>query len=142
MLSLYLKSFMSVFTEKTIINKGPPGLSLGKQVTEELRKCFCWAEGQGFYGLSSLSPGAHPRARFVANEALTCPEAPQLEVPYCSHKLAMDNCISACGSWKRRLRAENPRWKKKCLTQIISSCTRGPRLKFPHNCKGPHEKNK
>lgn len=89
---------MSVFTEKTIINKRPPGLSLGKQVTKELRKCFCLSEGQGFYGLSSLSPGAHPRARLVANKSPTCLEAPQLEMPYCSHKLATDKCISASGS--------------------------------------------
>lgn len=45
MLSQYLKSFMNVFTEKTNINKGTPGLSLGKQVTEELSKCFLPVRG-------------------------------------------------------------------------------------------------
>lgn len=105
-LSQYFKSFMSVFTEKTIIVKRPPGLSLGEQATKELSKCFCLSEGQGFYGLSSLSPGAHLRARPVANKSLTCLGAPQLEVPYCSHKLAMDNCISASGSRKQCLRIQ------------------------------------
>lgn len=58
MLSQYLESFMSIFTEKTTINKKPPGLSLGKQVTKELSKCFCLSAGLRFYGLSSSSPGA------------------------------------------------------------------------------------
>lgn len=72
-LSQYLESFMSVFTEKTTIIKRPPELSLVKQVTKELSKSFCLSEGQGCYGLSSSSPGAHPRARLVANKPLNLP---------------------------------------------------------------------
>lgn len=64
MLSQYWKSFRSVFTKKIIIiNKRPSGLSLGKQVTKELSKCFCLSEGQGFYGLVTSRSPAMSQAR-------------------------------------------------------------------------------
>lgn len=116
MLSQYLKSFVSVFTEKIIINKRPSGLSLGKQVIQEPSRRFCLSEGQGLHGLISSSPGAHPRAGLLADKALACPEAPQFEAPYCSHKLVAGNYIFSCGSCKQCVRATNSTWKKEYLT--------------------------
>lgn len=120
-LSQYLKSFMSVFTEKTVINKRPPGLSLGKQVTQEPNRLFCLSEGQGLNGLISSSSGAHPRARLLADKALTCPEVPQSEVPYCSHKLAVHNYIFSCGSWKQCVQAANSTQKKRSISHRLSA---------------------